>query len=549
MSRRIIIIIPLLVAVVLISLFLVEWWIEAKFAQVLNSNPERAYDINYQDLDLHLFLQGLSLEQATITPLNTSDSVTQVNGSVDYIEIDGLHWGSFLFGKKVDVGELTFVNPNFEIKVVEPQEKKEQKEKPMQSLFGDILSRGVIHSFSLINGIANTIRARDSVNIANVNNLNITAIDIKTDSIIARNLIPFQVGSLNVSVDSTYLHMNDYTRLTTGLIAYNSIASNLELNQIQLSFTRDVMEVSQQIGTQIDLIQAEVGQVKITDIDAESELYGDLEIKAGSVLIDALSLKDFRDKNQPRPPDVEKPMFRGMVGLIPFPMKIDSILIRNSEIFYTELAEGKSEPGTVQFGDINGRIVNITTMPEFQQQYEKYEADLTASLNQQADLEFILDVPYDQEVYSLSTTFQPFQLGILNQTVTPLAEIEVTSGAANILTFDMTASRTQADNRLRLDYQELTLAVVDNEAHDHQKKGFISTLANSAIKNSNLPEDNHYHIAEYQSYRNIYRGPFNFIWESIKEGMLYIVPTGASSILLGDPEKKAKKKRDHNRKK
>jgi hypothetical protein len=45
----------------------------------------------------------------------------------------------------VNISELVFANPDFEITLVEKKEQKQNDhQKPLQSLFGDILSRGEI---------------------------------------------------------------------------------------------------------------------------------------------------------------------------------------------------------------------------------------------------------------------------------------------------------------------------------------------------------------------------------------------------------------------
>jgi hypothetical protein len=106
----------------------------------------------------------------------------------------------------------------------------------------------------------------------------------------------------------------------------------------------------------------------------------------------------------------------------------------------------------------------------------------------------------------------------------------------------MAASKTAAENVLTVNYQDLALAVLMDHDHDYKKKSMVSAIANSAIRHANLPDQKHYHVPEYTSYRNVYRGPFNFMWESAKQGMLYIVPTGATGLLVGNPEKRAKKK-------
>jgi hypothetical protein len=43
----------------------------------------------------------------------------------------------------------------------------------------------------------------------------------------------------------------------------------------------------------------------------------------------------------------------------------------------------------------------------------------------------------------------------------------------------------------------------------------------------------------------MYRGPFNFLWNSLKGGMMQIVPSGTAKAIIGDgkKEKKGKKKK------
>ncbi len=67
-----------------------EWWVEVIFLDIINKNPDRAYNISYDDLDLHTFFKGLTLESAAITPLHVNDSSTAIYGKVKHIEINGI---------------------------------------------------------------------------------------------------------------------------------------------------------------------------------------------------------------------------------------------------------------------------------------------------------------------------------------------------------------------------------------------------------------------------------------------------------------------------
>ena len=458
-------------------LFVAEWVVESIFYDIINNKPDRAYEISYDDLDLHTFFKGITLESAKITPLHISDSATAIRGTVEYIDISGIRWRDLLFSKKVNIQQLIFINPVFDISVVAVQNsrKKKQSEKGMQVLFGDILSRGEIRSFKLENGSVEARHATDSVLIAKVVNLNLIAEDIETDSVQAKSLIPFQVGSFHSSIDSAYFVLNDYTTLRSGYIGFHEGTSTFELNNLSLAFSKDRLEVSNIVGEQIDLMEADIKLLQINELDAQSNLYVDLDIRARSILIDGLVLKDFRDKNKQRPPDSEKPMFEGMLESIPISLKVDSIIIANSNIFYSELGKDRSEAGTAHFADINGSVVGITTIPEFQEQYQSFDVNIEANLNQNAKMTIALEVPYERESFNLHATVEPFHLGILNPTIMPLAGIEVTSGMAQNIDMKMNATKTQSENILIVDYDSLGLAVLKDHDHDYKKKGIVSS--------------------------------------------------------------------------
>ena len=76
----------------------VEWWLERNFKEKINSNPDRAYNIEYDDFDLHTLLKGITLDKVRIRPLNKIEGGTTIIGDVDYATLKGLVWVDLLFG-------------------------------------------------------------------------------------------------------------------------------------------------------------------------------------------------------------------------------------------------------------------------------------------------------------------------------------------------------------------------------------------------------------------------------------------------------------------
>jgi hypothetical protein len=381
-----------------------------------------------------------------------------------------------------------------------------------------------------------------------LSNLNVVANEIETDSVIWSHLIPFKLGSFQSSIDSLSFQMNEYTHLSTGSISFKKRENKLTLNDVDMHYTENLSTVSQILGKQTDLMQVSLGELTFEHLTASSDLYTDLDIETKKIIIRDLVFKDYRDKNMPRPPDAVKPMFKGMVDGIPITLSVDTIHLDNVEVQYSELGINKEIPGTLTFENINGFITRLTTIPQKQEAYKTFEADLTASLNGVAPLTFNLEVPYDREAFTAVALIEAFDMTKLNETARHMAGAEIISGDVKKIRFEMQASESISHNKMQFDYENLEINVLKEDKHHEVKShALFSSIANSALRNNNTPSGKKYLKADYYSERNIYRGPFNFMWQSLADGMLHIVPGSFIQSILG-VDKETKKVEKENRK-
>ena len=307
------------------------------------------------------------------------------------------------------------------------------------------------------------------------------------------------------------------------------------------------------MGRQTDLMEVSLEELFIENLKASSSFYNNLDIEAGKIGIRGLVFTDHRDKNMPRPPDQVKPMFKGMIDAIPITVKVDTILLENSAVHYGELGAGKSEPGILRFEEINGTITRLTTLPEEQKSYRAFEADIKAKLNGHAAVSMKLKVPYDREAFHLVARVGEMDLTRLNETVGSMAGVEVVSGKMDGIQFEMDANEYSSGNKLQFDYSDLKINVIkEGEHHETHSNAFLSSIANTAIRSHNLPTHGKYLTANYASDRNRYRGPFNFMWHSLSDGMTHIVPGTMVQKILGvnnKSKKEAKKEKKQGKNK
>ena len=534
--------------VLILALILVykgaEWWIESRLEVLINKNPDRAYNLVYENMDLHVLFKGVTLEEMKIIPVRI-DSGTVIRGSVEYAKLDGLVWIDLFAGRKLNINQIIFQKPVFRIKLSNDTIKKSNG-KGLQQLFGDILSRGKLKRFEIKNGGVILLEPVDTSIVGELNNLNLVANELKTDSLQWKNLIPFELGSFQASIDSLFWDLNDYTRVSSGKMEYRMRDKRLSIENLYMGYTEDWKVVSRKIGKQVDLIEVQMKQLSFEQLEASSSFYSDLDILANKIVLDELIFKDYRDKNMNRPPDEIKPMFKGMVKAIPFELRVDSIELKNSEVWYSELAKDKTEAGTLRFENINGFINNLTTIPDLQASYKTFNAHFEASINGVAPVSLNLSVPYNKEAFSAVARIGKMDLVKMNETTRTLAGVEIVSGNSERIYLEMNASNSVSENKMDFDYRDLKLKLLkENKDHQLKNKPLISAIANSAIRHHNMPDNGKYLQASYDTERNPYRGPFNFMWLSVKDGMMHIVPGKSVQKVMGldKKDKKAKKKK------
>lgn len=541
----------ILIAVGILFLLLkgMEWWVEFRFQRIINRKPDRAYDIQYKDFDVHSFFKGVTLEEVAIVPVSIDSGATVIRGSVNYARLNGLKWYELAFSKRLDIEGIIFDRPMFKV-TLSDNPKKKTSGKGFQVLFGDIISRANLKSFEIQQGGVIMMTADDKSIRGRLSNLNVKANEIKTDSVIWNHLIPFELGSLESSIDSLSFQLNDYTHLSTGSISFKKRENKLTLLDVNMHYTEDFSTVSQIIGKQTDLMEVSLGELSFEQLTASSNLYTNMDIETKKILLRDVVFKDYRDKNMKRPPDAVKPMFKGMVDAIPITLSVDTIQLENVQVEYSEVGVGKEIPGTLRFESIHGFITRLTTIPQKQEAYKSFEANLSASLNGVAPLTFDLEVPYDREAFTAVASIGAFDMTRLNETARHMAGVEIVSGDVKKIHFEMRAAQASAHNTMQFDYENLKINVIkENKHHEVKSHPLFSSMANSALRNHNMPFQGKYLMADYYSQRNVYRGPFNFLWHSLADGMMHIVPGSFVQSILGvDKDTKKAKKKKHAKK-
>jgi hypothetical protein len=525
--KKVLIGIIILVANLFLASIGLEYYLGIQISKLINTNQDRKYDILFEDLSINFLKRGVSLKIIRLVPLE-KDPITKVSGSLKSIELSGVSFVDLVFNRKLTINQLSLNDPGFRITRKDVQGRPQDNSKALQGVFQDIISRGVISNFELINGTAEFFVDGDSLySFAQFTDLNIFAEGIVTDSIIIQNAVPFQLESISMSLKNLSVKTEADQAFKFAELRFDSDIKSIQIKDISLKY-KDYEKYLKSIDYQTDVIELTLKDFTLSYLNAKNNIYGDWQIVAGLASLDSLMIDDFRDKNKNRPDEFEKPLFEGMIERIPFPIELDTIRITNSAIFYRELIPGNSKPGILKFDQLNAEILNVISSDSLQGDTQMTVA-ANAVFNDVANIDMGIQMGYGKPSFSLQAKVKSFELSGINNILERMANVRVSSGVVRELALNMEVGRYASYNQMTFQYEDLKLELLGK---DHVKKKLVSTIANIFTSKSNLKTDRNYKDMVYKTKRNIYRGPFHLLWQSNKDGLIQIVPGDVAQLFI-----------------
>ncbi len=203
-----------------------------------------------------------------------------------------------------------------------------------------------------------------------------------------------------------------------------------------------------------------------------------------------------------------------------FPFYVKAIHVINGGVFYTERGSDSKMKGSPTFTQINATITNLTNLPD------KIKAN--SILDMKASTLFLdaakLTTEWRLPLNPLDTVFKvkgemaPINdATVLNKITEPLGMVTVKSGKINSLVFDLIGDNHNGRGSSTLLYNGLKIQVLKMKDDELKKRGLLTFLANTLIKNDN-PRNSNVYVSDINVKRDIYGSFFNLLWQCIFDG-------------------------------
>ncbi len=496
-----------------------ENYLRKYLVQHVLTNDSIPYHIETGKLSVNILTGSICAKTVSVQSRDTSQSGSnnQVNLQVAEVRISGVSYTKLLFKKSLHISKLNLEKPVLHITNFDTLTSKKDSSAlvNLYTLIQGNLKSMQLNSFQIVNGSI-TVTSRDTADLlVSLSAFNLELTDISADSTLNTSGRRFEMGEMEGNIKSITGHF------LKGLYAFNVSSLDisgedgmLSIDSVSLGPAVEKEKFATKLGYQTDCIQ-----LKLADFKVYSNSFPEI-LEIGSLILEKIEinemvLTDYRDKNLPNAHGV-KPLPREMLYSFPVKLSIDQILLKKATITYIELANGKSESGSISFSNVKGEITNISNMhPD-----DTMKINGTGYLMNQAAVSSQLAFPLNGNTFTASVNMGAFDMRILNPMVRNLAPIEIVDGKAISMQMWCAADENSGSGQMTFIYSDLQVnAFAKNERKGKTlMTGMKNFVANELILEKNNPKDEVTRVGKVAYTRNPEKNIINYSWNLIFSG-------------------------------
>ncbi len=523
-------IIAWVVLILLVLLFGGQWWLGNKIRKTIE---EKVYQetqgntrIQIKTVQVRLIGRTVRLKDIRITsdstrPAPADHPVKYVNAYIRNLEIKGIHFkkqDSVLhirarkFG--IDISSLSLIAQHTGSSDI-PGKKNGFSDKRKKKLMQLELKRTDIRLGDI--GYEN-IQDQDTVNY--ILHDFYTRVDSLSLHSVPGSATPFYSCS---DIRLSFSSFRNFFAQKSQLLAVDTFSLQGKEGLVSAADIRLLPQYSKEIFAlkapgHTDWTEIQTGKIACYRFDMQSLLKEQL-LRIDSVSLQKATIRSFKNRQIAQKPRIKK-LFYESVQQFPYPLAIRSIRLHHIDVEYQELAEHADFPGTVTFEGLSGTFSGLTNIPKARQPYFTLTAQ--GKLMDQGLLEATFHLPVDstENHFRIEGRLGSMEMPSLNPAIVPLANIKITSGKINEMTFRITGNDRKAQVDMVLLYENLKIRIVKEKDGHFKTRSFLSTLANGLIINNNNPDRNRSpRQGEGSAERDLYRSQFNYLWKTLLAGL------------------------------
>jgi hypothetical protein len=556
LKRRLIIAGRILIILFVILYFgsemLIESLVSKEIKKQINNAPSSLYTLQTGEVKLKFLSGSVEIDNIRLLPNDSALNLLSENRipslltlKVDNFELSGLKVLRLLRKKDIDIHTLNISNIDLALyKSANPPQKEPTKKANIGDVFTEHFHGASIKKIEIDNFEVRNFNAHDTLKPEfELDSLYLTFDEVLINQSTLKKHIPIAFSNMNINSGDLTLNTMEYYKIATSDISLTLADSTLLIDGFRLipRYTREAFNQKQRYNT--DWFNIITPVIRANNIHF-AEWINDGVLHLESIEISKPEIIIYRDKNLPDAPFKHKPLLASLLQRVPANIWVDSIFIKNGSLQYEELIENGRQPGKIIFNPFSIEATNITNHDSAIAMNEILNLSFSGKLMEKTMLEANLDIYLtdNSDYFEIKGSLGPFKASALNPVVEEMMFVSIESGDIQNTDFVFYANDNASQGQLFMQYEDLKVKVLSDE--DHEKaRAALSFVANNIIRNENLRTDRKFLVGQINFDRNKNKGIVNFIWNSVKSGLISIIAPVASKDNKAEKIKRSKKSR------
>jgi hypothetical protein len=256
-----------------------------------------------------------------------------------------------------------------------------------------------------------------------------------------------------------------------GALAWHPSDSSLRVSRFSVSPRDSRAQTFSKSKWQQDFITVQGNDVTVTGIRLSPDrLFPD---RASHVILDGIKLQASRDKNMPFQHGLEKLMPTRLLNTLPFPVRVDTVSIRSTNVTYNECSILTGRWSSVTIGEINGSILHLSSRNN---ERDTLQVSARGRLFDGHIRDFSYREAYGDSLSSFSarSRISAIDLTQFSQVSIPAAAVSITGGHADTSWANWQGNKYFTFGTMHLFYDNLKIKVLNRK--DSTKRGLLPAL-------------------------------------------------------------------------
>ncbi|WAC03440.1 hypothetical protein N7U66_08020 [Lacinutrix neustonica] len=438
--------------------------------KIENFLVHRLPDIVFQKnegITLNTFEGTITIKKPIIEIKNKNNDNIHTYVSLETLIIEDVSYWDYLFKSQIRIEDIKLKSPN----IVYFKDKYEKNSKPDSTKgFIKLYKPILIDELSIDNATFHIYDSKKDSVLLYVENATIEIDDIEINREIIKNRLPVSFDDFEAEADSIFVKTSHFENLSTSSFKLKNNKATINAIELKTKFSRSAL--SNIISKERDHFNLRIETLKCEGIDFgfnKRNLY----VTSREVSINQPHFEIFRDKLIADDVSTKK-MYSEAIRTIPFDLTIDSVLIHEAYIKYTEKVTVNNNGGSIDFSKLYANIANVSNTYKSP---NKTTLDIAGIFMEgtpfKADWAFDVNNKSDSFVFAMD--MDQLELSKINTFTEPNLKVKL-EGQTKKIFYTIDGNNTRSTIDFKVNYDDLKISVLRKEGK--KENWLLSAVAN-----------------------------------------------------------------------